>query len=104
MNTFAIVKLEVAPDIVSEFNGYMQQKEHAMAFVSGNEGYFRIHYGDVGASSAAITVFGSFLEHSGYSISAIGSGTTKEGEEGTQVCFEKDGKISCAVLSTLNIY
>ena len=100
MNT--IVKIE--SNIVSEFNSYMQKKEHAMAFVSENEGYFSIRSNDFGASSAAIVEFGNFLTSSGYAISAIGSGTTKEGEEGTQVCFEKDGIISCAVLSTLNIY
>lgn len=98
----AIVKIE--SDIVSEFNSYMQQKEHAMAFVSGNEGYFRIHYGDLGASSPAIEKFGNFLTESGYRITTIASGTTKEGEEGTRMCFTKDGHEECAVLSTLNIH
>ena len=102
MNTFAIVKLEVTPDIVSEFNNYLQQTAPSVSFIQDSTGYFRL--ASELPSSAGIAEFGTFLQSSGYAISAIGSGTTKEGEEGTQVCFEKDGVISCAVLSTLNIY
>jgi len=104
MNGFAIVKLEAdKADIVSEFNNYMQQNTHAPSFVSGTEGYFRLSYDGI-PSSAGIVEFGKFLQSTGYSITAIGSVNAKEGDTGTEVCFEKGGVQTCAVLSTKNVY
>lgn len=104
MDGYAIVKIEAdKEDIVSEFNSYMQRKEHSLSFISGSEGYFRLEYGANGASSTAIEAFGSFLQSSGYSISAIGSSSTREGQEGTVFSFSKNGAGAHAVLSTVNI-
>lgn len=102
MGSFAIVKLEVAPDIVSEFNSYLQREKPAVSFIQDSTGYFR--FSAPLPSSAGIGEFGSFLQSSGYMISAINSGTTKEGEEGTVMSFAKDGKQGQAVLSTVRIY
>ena len=98
MNT--IVKIE--SNIVSEFNSYIQRESPTVSFVQDSAGYFR--FSSEFPSSAGIGEFGNFLLHTGYSISSIASGNTKEGEQGTQVCFEKDGIVSCAVLSTVNVY
>jgi len=102
MDTFAIVKLEVASDIVSEFNSYLQQTAPSVSFIQDSTGYFRLS--SEFPSSAGISEFGNFLESSGYTISAISSGTTKEGEQGTVMSFAKEGKEGQAVLSTIRIY
>ena len=96
----AIVKIESS--IVSEFNSYLQRETPAVSFVQGTDGYFR--FSSELPSSAGIAEFGNFLQSSGYSISGLHSATTKEGENGTQVCFEKDGVQTCAVVSTVNVY
>ncbi|MCX6773305.1 MAG: hypothetical protein NTV88_06095 [Candidatus Micrarchaeota archaeon] len=102
MDTFAIVKLEVEHDIVSEFNSYLQRTAPTVSFVQDSAGYFR--FSAEMPSSAGISEFGNFLLSTGYSISAINSGTTKEGEEGTTMSFAKNGKEESAVLSTVRIY
>ncbi len=105
MQGFAIVKVEAErEDIVAEFNSYMQRRETTAAFVAGTDGYFRLHCDLSEASSAAVTAFGSFLESSGYQITAIGSATMKEGETGTGFAFTKGDSVSHAVLSTTNVY
>lgn len=99
----AIVKIEAQrEDIVSEFNSYLQQTAPSVSFVQNGTGYFRLS--SELPSSAGIVAFGNFLQTTGFTISAIGETTTKEGERGTSVCFTKDGKSECVVLSTLNIY
>ncbi|MEM2138005.1 MAG: hypothetical protein QW568_02865 [Candidatus Anstonellaceae archaeon] len=109
MNGFAIVKLEVdaaaaKESIVQQFNEYMQQKQHTQAFIHENEGYFRMEYNDkIGASSAAISELGAFLQSSGYTVSGITSST--KGENSTVVSFsDSNGKEASVVLSTVNIY
>ena len=102
MDSFAIVKLEVAPDIVSEFNSYLQRESPAVSFIQDSTGYFR--FSAALPSSAGIGEFGSFLQSSGYMINGIRSGTSKEGEEGTVMSFSKGGKEAQAVLSTVRIY
>lgn len=111
MNGFAIIKLEVdaaaaKESIVQHFNEYMQSTQHAPSFIHENEGYFRISYDEkLGISSAGINELGTFLQASGYTISAINSTIGKEGEAGTVVLFSNSGgKEASVVLSTLNVY
>jgi len=100
-----IVKVEAQKeDIVSEFNRYMQASVHAPSFVEHSTGYFRISYDGISASSAGVVEFGHFLQSAGYAISGIHSVNAKEGEAGTEMCFEKDGMRTCAVISTLSVY
>jgi len=108
MNGYTIVYVEadraaIADRVLVQFNEYMQQKSHAMAFVTERDGYFRVEYNDkVGASSAAIEAFGNFLVSSGYWINAISSA---QGKQGTEVKFSREsGKEGSVVLSTLNVY
>lgn len=102
---FAIVKLEADKgDIVSEFNSYMQRKEGSPSFVSGSEGYFRLHCDPAAASSVAVVEFGHFLQSCGYSINGISTASTREGEEGTAFSFSKSGMQGTAVVSTKNVY
>jgi len=96
----AIVKIESG--IVSEFNSYIQRETPTVSFVQDSAGYFRFS-SDL-PSSAGLAEFGNFLLHTGYSISGIHSAATKEGGQGTEVCFEKNGVQTCAVLSTVNVY
>ena len=102
MENFAIVKLEVEHDIVSEFNSYLQRTAPTVSFIQDSAGYFRFS-ADM-PSSAGISEFGNFLLQTGHSISGIASGTTADGEQGTKVCFMKNGVESCAVISTLKVY
>ena len=105
MDGFAIVKLEAEQEgIVSEFNSYMQRKDAALSFVSGSEGYFRLHCDPAAASSTAVVEFGTFLQNFGYSISGISAASTDEGSAGTVFSFSKNGVEGTAVLSTTNIY
>ena len=112
MNGYAIVHFEAdraaeADNVLQHFNEYMQSREHmrAPSFVSGGDGYFRLEYNDrVGASSAAIETFGTFLVASGYAISGISATRTLDGNEGTVMQFSHDGKEESVVLSTLNVY
>lgn len=108
MNGYAIVHVEadraaIADSVLSHFNEYMQQKSHALAFVTERDGYFRVECaGKAGASSAAIEEFGNFLVSSGYWISGISSA---QGGTGTEVKFSREsGKEESVVLSTLNVY
>ncbi|VVC00104.1 Uncharacterised protein [uncultured archaeon] len=96
----AIVKIE--SNIVSDFNSYIQRETPTVSFVQDSAGYFR--FSAELPSSAGLAEFGNFLLHTGYAISSIHAAATKEGETGTEVCFEKDGVQTCAVLSTLNVY
>jgi hypothetical protein len=112
MNGYAIVHFEAdraaeADNVLQHFNEYMQSRAHSRApsFVSGGDGYFRLEYNDgVGASSAAIETFGTFLQQRGYVIYGISSARTYEGNEGTVMRFSHDGKEESVVLSTLNVY
>ncbi|MFA6213796.1 MAG: hypothetical protein WC717_00785 [Candidatus Micrarchaeia archaeon] len=111
MNGYAIVHLEAndaaaADSVLQHFNEYMNSRTHALSFVTGRDGYFRVEYdARVGASSAAIEAFGGFLVSSGYSISGISGAKTAEGSEGTQVRFSNEtGKEGSVVVSTLNVY
>ena len=102
---YAIVKVEAQNEgIVSEFNKYIHASVHVPSFVERLTGYFKIFYDGIGASSAGIVVFGNFLQSAGYIISGIHSASTKEGEEGTEVCFEKNGLQACAIVSTLDVH
>jgi hypothetical protein len=111
MNGYAIVHLEadstaVADHVLSHFNEYMQNRTHALSFVAGRDGYFRVDYDEkVAASSAAIEAFGNFLVSTGYWINGIRQAQTSEGAQGTEVKFARqDGTTESVVLSTLNVY
>lgn len=110
MQGFAIVKVEadnvaVGENVVQQFNEYMQRTEKAQAFVHENEGYFRVSYNEsIGLSSAPIETFGNFLQSSGYRVNGIASASTLEGNDGTIVSFEKDGKEAHVTISTVRIY
>ena len=110
MNGFAIVKLEVdaaaaKESIVHHFNEFIQRTSHAPSFIHENEGYFRISYDEkIGISSAAISELGTFLQSSGYTISAIGSVTTSEGAPATGISFSKGGTEAHVTVSTVNVY
>jgi hypothetical protein len=110
MHGYTIVYMEadlvaVEDRVLEHFNEYIQSKDHAPAFVTENEGYFRIGYdGKKDAVSAAIEAFGNFLLSSGYSINGISTAKTSEGNEGTLVQFSHDGKDEKVVLSTLKVY
>jgi len=110
MQGFAIVKLEadnvaIKENVVQQFNEYMQRTGKTQAFVHEGEGYFRMAYSEkVGVSSVPIEAFGRFLQTTGYSVNGISSANTLEGENGTVVSFEKDGKEAHVTLSTVRIY
>ena len=113
MNGYTIVHLEadsaaISDNILQQFNEYMQTQmaPHTQSFVTGTDGYFRLSYNEkVGASSAAIESFGTFLVSSGYWINDISSAKTTDGTDGTRVRFTREiGKNECVVLSTLNVY
>jgi hypothetical protein len=110
MNGFAIVKIEADSaaaneNILQHFNAYLQQSAKTPSFIESSAGYFRIAYDDrIGASSAAVAKFGTFLQTSGYSISGISGATAVEGENGTLVSFGREGSEARVVLSTLNVY
>ncbi len=110
MQGFAIVKMEadavaVEEHVVRQFNEYMQHSGQTQSFVHDAEGYFRISYDDkTGISSAAVSAFGSFLQSSGYSVNGISTSATAEGEIGTDVSFEKGGRVGHVLLSTLRVY
>lgn len=112
MGNYAIIHIETDhaasnDSILRHFNEYMQEKRpHTQAFVTDGAGYFRMECERaLLPSSAAIEAFGNFLVSSGYSISAISSAKTHDGEEGTRMKFTgKDGIEESVVLSTLNAY
>ena len=112
MNGYAIVHFEAdraaeQDNVLQQFNEYMQSRAHSRApsFVTGGEGYFRLEYNElVGASSAAIEMFGTFLVASGYSIRGISNAKTMDGNDGTVMQFSLGGKEESVVLSTLNVY
>jgi hypothetical protein len=111
MQGFAIVKLEVdaaaaKENIVQHFNEYVQRTSRVPSFIHENEGYFRISYdGKIGISSAAINELGTFLQSSGYTISAIGSVASSEGEPATVVSFsDRNGTEAHVTVSTVNVY
>jgi hypothetical protein len=111
MDAYAIIRVEadcaaIEDRVLAHFNEHMQQKSHALSFVTERDGYFRVECsGKAGASSAAIEEFGNFLVSSGYWISGISSAKSAEGSEGTEVKFTRqDGTTESVVLSTLNVY
>ena len=111
MNGYTIVHLEAdqpaaSDGILRHFNEYMNTRTHAPSFVTERDGYFRVEYNEkVGASSAAIEAFGSFLVSSGYRISGMADAKSAEGAQGTEVRFSSGtGKEERVVLSTLKVY
>ena len=111
MEGFAIIKVESGSgpedgNLVSQFNDYMQSASGSPSFVRGNEGYFRLSYGDgTGALSAGIAALGNFLQSNGYAINGMGTATTGDGQEGTEISFlAKDGGEGKVILSTVRVY
>ncbi len=112
MQGFAIVKVEadavaVQENVVQQFNEFMQREERTQSFVHESEGYFRMEYNErVGACSAPIEMFGSFLQSAGYCVNGISSAGTGEGEFAgcTLVSFDKGGREAKVMLSTLRVY
>ncbi len=108
MQGFAIVKFEADAQasqdgILGQFNQYLQQRQNTTTFVRQQEGYFRLTYSST-PSSAGIEAFGDFLQTSGFAISGISTAMNNEGADGTSVCFEKEGKQQCVIVSTISEY
>ena len=111
MDGYAIVKLTAdalaeKEGIIQRFNSYyLHLAAHALSFVHGSEGYFRLSCGAVSQlPSSGIAAFEEFLQSSGYAIKGVHTAAQAGGYDSTDISFSMGEKEAHVTLSTIGIY